>query len=335
MIKLNNTVGDKNFEKRIEYELEQFDYLGYISIPVLKIFYNLFSWVYFDKEIIYEEKNEEALKLKKLISLFDLKYFKGSSLYYSSVLFYIYIAKFINLRFFSDGKVVKIKSKVENKAFIEEFFKFKTLYNLYKDSKEDIPKNFLLFSSIFEKNSSKQIKKINNYSQIYNVTAKSDLVRPDFKIKLATKNLNVNTIEDNNEINNKIIILQDCSLSMTKHREKLNVLKAYILNEALTKDFNVEWNFCNSDFYKTILFTPKNIEENSIENVFSGISFLIEELLEDLITKNFHSVIIITDGEDNFNIPFTLVGANINTISFNYNRGLQANILKYGKFIKF
>lgn len=335
MIKLNKSIDDANFEKRIEYELEQFEYSGYIYIPILKIFYNLFSWVYFNKEIEYEKEDKETLKLKELISLFDLTYFKGDSIFYSSVLFYIYMAKIINLRAFSKGDVIKVKNIFDNKSFVEDSFKFNVLYDLYKTSKEDIPKNFLLFSSIFERNNEKQIQKINNYSQIYNITSKSDFVRPDFSVKLATKNLNVNVIKDIEKDDNKIIILQDCSLSMTKYREKINTLKAYILNEALTKEFEVEWNFCNDEFYKTINFNSSNIQEIEIESIFTGISFLIEKLLKELIKRNFHSVIIITDGEDDFSIPFTLIGANINTISFNYNKELQANILKYGKFIKF
>ena len=337
MIKLNNIVDNKDFEKRIQQEIKQFDITGYISIDILEIFFNAFSWIYFDKEILYEDvKNKESIKLKKLIDTFDLKYFKGDSLYYSAVLFYKKLSNLINMRSLKDKKILKIKSKQENKALLKKDFLFDNLYNLYAGSFSDIPSNFLLFNDIFNKNEVKQVKHISNYSQILKTTHITNLIKPDLGIKVALKTLQVNTQEIKEGMNKtKIIVLQDASFSMEKHTEKLSVLKAYILNESLKNNFKISWNFCNSDIIKQENYDKNNIKTKNIGHLFKGFTFEIEQLLNNIIDKDIHSILIITDGEDNFDIPFKLRSVKINAISFTFNNGLKANVSKYGKFIKF
>jgi len=334
MIKQNNTVVQDTFENEIKHELNNFNIPGYISMKILKMIFNMFTYVYLNNPIEYKN-TEESKKFKAFIDLFALEYFRGTSIYYSTVLFYKKLSDLVNLRKLEEDIFITGKNIADNKRVVKSSFAFDVLYNMYKESNLDIPQDFIIFSKELVTNDVKEISSIKSYSQIFKSRSIIDLKKKDLPFKLATKTLLVNSDVLNEDKNNKIVIMQDCTLSMTQYEDKLNITKAYILNEVLSKNLSLEWNFCNHEIYKKVEFTSKNILKENIENVFNGYLFDIEHLLVTLSLQNLHSIIIITDGEDNFNIPFKVKDVKINTISFNNNIGLKTNINRYGKFIKF
>jgi hypothetical protein len=334
MIKLHPMVDDKNFDIEIEKAVKNANLSGYVSKKTLKLFFNLFSWVYIEgntNEAFYSSDNS---KLKAFINRFDLFRFKGESLCYSSVLFYQKLNRTINLRLLSESSLISEYQEGDNKLLEESDFSYKSLYDLYKEGIGDISPNLLLFNGLFNSVPVKTVVKLYSYSDVVRARSFSDIVRPDFPYKLATKQLEINkNLEIDVEKGNKLFILQDSTKSMEAFIPELKAIKAFILNEAFVNNYEIEWLAVSDKINSREFYTKENIKNKKVSFTFSGFKIDLRDILSSNEIKN-KKVVIITDGTDSFDFPFKTKTKDINVISFNDNTKIKNKISNYGRFFK-
>lgn len=332
MIKLHPMVDDSNFERQIQAELNNSDPTGYVSMKTLKLLFNLFSWVYIEGNIVnaFYERNSE---LENFLNRFDLFRFKGDSLCYSTVLFYQKLKRVINLRDLNDGIIGQYRPG-DNKLLSSEDFNYEELYTLYQEGVGDISSNLLLFNELFSSDLKKDIRKITSYGEVVRASSMSDLVRPDFSYKLATRQLDVNKdLEIPDYADKKLYVLQDSTQSMQNYIPYIKALKAYILNEAFKNDYDVEWLYVSDKINDRAYYSKNYMKSMDIVFTFGGTKVDTSKILtsEEFVGKK---VVIITDGTDSFNFPFNTKTKSINVISFKDNINIRNKISTYGRFFK-
>jgi hypothetical protein len=330
MITPHKAMAKDAFKKACRYGLDDLETKGYVSMVALEHLFTLFYWVYYTGSVDRAIKNK---KMRVFFSKFDLEMYKTDSPMQSAVVFYNKLTKLINIRAFEEMKIDK--KRVRNKKLNEDYFTFKELYDVYKNSDSDIPSNIIELNSVFGKIESKDIQNITSLSEVFNRVSVSDIVRPDFKYKVMSGKLKVFNSEEKEEeiVKNKMFVIQDCSYSMHDYEDPLKMVKAYILETALQRNYTVEW------LYVTDGEDGRNTydRENIIDFKYPKISGFSEFDVSGLLVKNEFKgkkAIIITDGTDNFDIPKNLVTKQLNVVSFRYNEEIRTKILNYGKFFK-
>ena len=330
MIQRHPKVEKLSFDRHINYYIQNKELYGHVSMEVLESIYNLFTWVYRGKSIKGAFKKEDD-KITLLFSAFNLKSFVSDSITDSTIIFYNKLKALIDIRELSYGRINF--EPVNNKLLIEKDFKITSLYNLYKESIYDIPISFLLFNNIFKVTQDKVITNIKSTGQVVSLLTYTDIVRPDFYYKLLKKNLLINDTTNEEDITNKIYIIQDCTLSMNNYIDKLKILKAYILDTALRFGWKVVW----IEAFTSILSETEYKDKKDIIDIkfkFKGSSINYRDILKD---KKFidKKLVIVTDGTDNFNFNFSSISADTNLITFTENYNLKNKIGAYGKYYIF
>lgn len=331
MIKCHPGVDDSNFDSNISLAIKDAGLSGYVSRKTLREFFNLFSWVYVEGAT--EGAFSPNTRLEKFLSRFDLFRFKGDSLCYSAVLFYQKLSRTVDMRML---ELDEISSAPDggNKMFCSEDFKYKELYRMYTDNSGDLSTDFLLFNEIFRTSVEKAVRNIVSYGDVSRINEVTSAVRPDFSYRLATRQLSVNYIKENDENSaRKLYVLQDCTFSIKEYLSQLKMIKAFILNEAFSHDFEVEWLFISDRINHRVNYNKANIASLDIQFRFSGTFVDTSKILilDEFIGKQ---VVIITDGTDMFNFPFNTKTRNLNVISFLDNINIKNKISNYGRFFK-
>ena len=304
---------------------------GYISMPVLRTLYNVYSWHFMDADIA-----EAAIKDRRLaafFSLIPLGSFRETTIGESAVLLYIYIAGKINIRSFEGSKISKGSEK-DNKNLLKEDFIDDKLFAVYREQAKDIDERFLLFNdSILTKRESKASMPIRNAGSIVKAVNKYDLVMGTLPYKVLTKSLIIKDTLLESSYNN-IVVLQDCTGSMSGHKDLLLSLKAAIINKALISGVHISWSFVSNRVVATDEYA-----EGAVDNVNR---FIIEPDKQLNLTKVLRSglckgkkVIIITDGTDDFDFTISSTAEKLNFIYFKQNIKLLNNIIHHGKTFRF
>jgi hypothetical protein len=321
----------KNKDFLLGIEAEQFELHGDICKPVIDLLYNIFSWIYIDGYFRINSIENEAIR--DILIKYDLDTYKGPGLSYSTILLYADLSRKYNMRKLGEGKMVPVEES-SNKLFPKSHFLFDDLYKLYNTSKGDLSTDFLLFNEIFETAVEKEIVNIKSPSEVVKTISKTSLIRPDFEYKLATRQLQVNHLKENNENSDKTIyVLQDCTESTIKYKQQINMLKGFILNEAFKNDYVVEWLFVESYMVDSQRFSKETIKQTKMKDITFGSKINITKLLtEDRFLAK--QVIIITDGTDPFNFKFNTKTKKINVVSLTDNINIKNKISNYGRFFK-
>ena len=337
MVISHKQMDDSNFDNEIEREMNNFAISGYVSMKALKVFYDLFFWVYLEKNNIYNafENNIEAIKLKRLVSIMNLSAFiSRDGPAYSAALLYQKMSQIIDMRSFDEDMIIELDGEINPNKFMEEGdFIDITLYNKYKNSNYDIDKSFFIFNEGISHSFSIQSNKMKYYSQAMRAKNKSDLVRKDLWYRLYSKELIINDLENSeHKGNNKIIVLQDSSISMNEYKDKLSFIKNIIINDASLNEYEVEWIEGARNVTDVTLYSKNNYKYEGIKE-YTLYNFDINRILnKEKITGE--KIIVITDGEDYLEyIP--LVNNTLNVISFNDNdtfKGLAS--INNGKYFK-
>ena len=331
MIRCHPKLDDSSFRFNIEDAIKAAELTGFVSYSTLKQLYNLFSWVYLGKGDPLD--SVENIEVKKFLSVYDLYRFKGASICYSAVLFYQKLSFVIDLRKFDLEEIVGV---VEggNKLISSSSFSFPSMYKLYAESKGDLGTEFLLFNSIFTQDSNRTTKILDSYTDITNLKDLTAPLRPDFEYNLAVKNLLVKKNElDETETKRTLYIIQDSTYSMQEYESQIKMLMGFILNEALSHDYVVEWLFVSKIEHHRIQFTRQNINAEEHNLLFGGVTFDTSIVLtsDEFIGKQ---VVIITDGTDMFEFPFVTKTKSLNVISFLDNINIKNKIATHGRFFR-
>ena len=329
MIQPHSKVDIKTFEKLLNIELLENPITSYLDVTVLKWIYNVFTWKYRGENISNAFTNKDS-KVLKLFKQFNLEAFISNSIMETTIVFYNKLSSVIDIRSFSIGVINKTPN---NKRFIKVDFKVESLYNIYKNSIYDIPTNFKLFNTIFKNESVYKSLTMSKFSDVTKLTYSSDFVRPDFSYKFYKKKFYINSDEDDEHQNKQLIVIQDCTLSLQMYKEKLKVLKAYILDSAFKEKYEVNW--IEAGMYT---ISDKIITEDSFDGVLN-FTFSTHKVEYSALfkSKNFinKKLVIITDGTDDFNFDFSNITQQINLITFNENYALKNKINTYGKYFIF
>ena len=335
MVQKYKLLNDTNFMEDVKEELEIFEFSGYVSFKALRIFYNMFSWLYCgeDVEDAFED-SEEANKLRNIISYLHLSAFLGASPAYSAVLMYVKLSLLLDMRMFETGSIVEVKSTSDNKLFVRKDFTFNNLYEIYKNSNFEVPKDFLELNSVFAGAMRKRESYINKYSDVIKAKNIVDIVKPDLPYKLASKSLIVQDGEDEDLVDKHIIVVQDSTQSMLKEEGKLLLIKAFILNEALSNNYTVEWLFASSVVELRMLYDRDSIVNEEVALMFKGNFFDPLRVLAKNVAER-SKVILITDGEDDINVKSISDKYDLSIISLSNNMSLKAGLLNANKFFKF
>ena len=333
MIKIHPKVRgeEKLFLFYIDKAIDDRELEGYVSKTVLINIYNLFTWVYRDDDIRGAFDSEDY-KLYELFKSFNLQGFLSPTIAETSFVFYNKLKRLVDIRKLELNQVVKDSSA--NKLLLRDDFKNSSLYEIYKNSEEDIPKSFLLFNNIFISSIEKKTNPITHLRQLNSVPSYSALVRPDFSYKLAKKNLLVVSNQEEDKGMNSIYIIQDSTSSMQDYIKKIRVLKAYILDTVFKNNWSVVWIEAGNGIIS------KNTYNKDTENTdFFSFSFLKGEIdYKHILTGDEFKrkrLVIITDGTDDFDFDFTTISSTTNIITFNENYKLKNKIGAYGKYYLF
>lgn len=331
MIRCHPRLNDSSFRHNIDDAIRSAELTGYISYNTLKQLYNLFSWVYLGKGNPLD--SVDSPELRKFLSVYDLYRFKGDSICYSVVLFYQKLSFVIDLRKFDLDEIV---GTVEggNKLIAGSSFSFPNMYKLYAESKGDLSTEFLLFNSLFTQDTNKTTKLIDSYTDITSLRDITAPLRPDFTYNLAVKSLLVRKNEvDETENKRTLYIIQDSTYSMQSYESQIKMVMGFILNEALSHDYVVEWLFVSKVEHHRIQFTKQNINTEEHKLLFGGVTFDTSKVLtsDEFIGKQ---VVIITDGTDMFEFPFVTKTKSLNVISFLDNINIKNKIANHGKFFR-
>lgn len=333
MIKCHPNVDDSNFYSTLDEKLKDFHIKGYVSKKVLKLLFNIFSWIYLEDKLLNKAYIITNNKLKELFDSFNLHNFKGDSIYYSAILFYILLSKLVDIRALEKGEIAKVKDTNSNKLLHGKSFSFDSLYDIYKNADADLSDNLLLFDSIFIPNNDKEVRNIKSFGEIVNVNSFSSLVRPDLHYKLATKQLLVKVEKEEYNKTPIVYVLQDATYSMERFQEQLKVLKAFILDRSFSNNYDINWLEVTTYIRSEKLYTKKELDKIDFSFNFYGSKVNTELILTDKRFEN-KKVIIITDGTDNFNFKFNTVTTDINIITFSENKFIKNKILNYGKYFR-
>lgn len=331
MIPVVPRLDTSNIEFFIEQEVSDFGVTGAVSLPLIREFYNIFSWIYVKKYIPIDKIEHEGLV--KVLSHYNLYDYIGPSIAYSAVFFYMELSKKYNMVSLGKGKVVSVED-VSNKLIKKDHFMFDELYDMYDKCKGDLSDDFLEFNSIFTKKDEKDIRNIKAVGDVLKVTSKTSLIRPDFEYKLSSKQLQVGyNTENDGEESKMIYVLQDCTESTKKYIKQINMVKAFILNEAFKHDYKVTWHFVEQYIVGTQEFSKETIKQTKIENIIHGYKVNVTKILtnDEYLGKQ---VILITDGTDSFDFKFNTKTRNINVVSLTDNNKIKNKISHYGKFFR-
>lgn len=328
MVECHPNISNESVELSLENVFSEFDMPGFISMKILRLFFNVFSWYYMEGHIKHLKIGEPFDKLFKGINLKD---FKEDSIAYSAVLLYCRASKKFNMRKLDIGDLDG--SEVgDNKKYAKEDFSNKKLFDLYKDTHTDLSDDFLLFNKLFIQNTDKESNNIKDYSDIVRSTNLYSLVLPNLPYKLATKTLMVSKDAQVDAEQRVLYILQDCTLSMKKYIKEIYMLKGFILNEAFKHNYRVEWLFTSDEVVDRAVYSKTKTED--LEHlVFKGYKMNVSKILtsDEFLNKQ---VLIITDGTDNFDFDFTTKTKKINFISFTDNIILKNKVSAYGRFFR-
>lgn len=330
MIKCHPNIDESSFKSNIDTYIKLAELEGYVSKDLLKQLFNLFSWLYMEDDFT---KSFDNSRLALFLSRFDLYRFKGGSICYSAVLFYQKLSKVIDIRELERDNILEVKTG-GNKLFSEESFKYKEMYDIYKESKADLSTDFLLFNELFKNKSIDSVKKMTSIGDITRVLGISNIVRPDLMYNILSNKLSIKYEHDLLEKENKkMYVLQDCTFSMQMYDNMLKILKAFIINEAFTHDYEIEWLFISDVIHKRKLYKKENIGDFYVELFYGGIDVNTALILsgEEFINKK---VVLITDGTDSLNYNFNTKTKDINVISFLENEKIKNKISNYGRFFK-
>lgn len=265
---------------------------------------------------------------------FNFEAFVVGSIIESTVLFYNKLKTIINLR--SLNKLQINKKEINNKLFQKEDFKIDSLYEIYAEVKADIPIDFLRFNYIFKTDKEGvEDMRFKSLMDIPHIKSYISLVKPDFTYNLIKQNFTLNkTKESKKKTKKEIYIFQDCTNSMKDYLEKLKVLKAYILNLAIINNYTVVWLEVYSTIHSTRIFTSSKDVEKLAPFTFIS-SFINFKAVFQSLNHIKKDIVIISDGEDNFNLDFFKKENEISLIVFNNNLILKNKIRKYGKYYLF
>lgn len=325
-------VKDHDYELLISKAKEDIESNGYVSDKVLRILFDVFTWLYI--EGLVEEAFITESALKQFLMSFDLTIFMGDGPIYSTILLYNKMARSLNLRSLEIGNVIS-KKEGANKELTGSDFKYKDLYNIYKKSACDISSDFLIFNELFNPTVSKEKIKMTSYGEITKLVSSADYVRPDFKYKMSKKTFDIkeNRIENDQDESNKLYVLQDSSYSMKGQLDALNMIKVFILEQAFKNNYNVNWLNITNQIKDEVLFSKESIELIDRPDTFYSGTMNVSEILCLNRFKD-KKVIIITDGTDDFDISFNTKTRDISVVSFKENINLKNKIRKYGRFFK-
>ena len=328
MIECHPNINDDAVEISLENVFSEFDMPGFISMKILRFFFNVFSWYYMEGHIKNLNIGEP---FDKLFNDINLKDFKQDSIAYSAVLLYCRASKKFNMRKLDLGDLDE-SDIGDNKKYAKEDFSDKKLFELYRNTPTDLSADFLLFNKLFIQNSDKESGNIVNYSDVVRSTNIYSLVLPNLPYKLATKTLTVSkerVIDDEQRI---LYVLQDSTRSMKKYIKELYMLKGFILNEAFKHNFRVEWLYTSDEVIDRATYS-RTQTENLEHLVFYGYKMNVSNILtsNEFLNKQ---VLIITDGTDNFDFDFTTKTKKINFISFTDNIILKNKLSAYGRFFR-
>lgn len=327
MTALNPKFKSCAFSKVFSRGLKDIENTSYFSVKVYEKLFNMFTWVYDNKDISNAFVNEP--KLEKFFRGLELDMYKGDSPIYSATVLYNRLNKIIDIRGLEMDTIVYRPE--ENKQQQVGAFVFEDSYNRYLQSGFEFSEEFLLFNFIFHTEAVYESRRLRSVGELMKIS-KSQMVREDFKYRLATNKLRVNTerIEDR-EDKNTLIVLQDASYSMNKYLEPLYFIKAFILRAAFDNEFTVTWLEVTDAVKTSNVFTRDEIGTVP-SNLYSGrLNYANILCSEELVGRD---VVIITDGTDTFNIPKTASFKSLNIISFSPNKNLKNKIKNYGRFFE-
>lgn len=328
MIKCHPNISNESVELSLENVFSEFDMPGFISMKILRLFFNVFSWYYMEGHI-------KHLKIgppfDKLFDDINLKDFKEDSIAYSAVLLYCRASKKFNMRKLDLGDLDESELG-DNKKYEKEDFSDKKLFELYRNTATDLSDDFILFNRLFIQNSDKETSNIENYSDVVRSTNAYSLALPNLPYKLATKTLSVSKEREVNNEQRVLYVLQDSTRSMKKYIKDLYMLKGFILNEAFKYNYRVEWLYTSDEIVDRAVYS-KTQTDNLEHLVFKGYKMDVSKILtsNEFLNKQ---VLIITDGTDNFDFDFTTKTKKINFISFTDNVILKNKLSAYGRFFR-
>ena len=304
---------------------------GYVSMNVLKVFYKAFTWVFLGNGI--KDAAIKDKKIKAFFNLLSLETFREATISESAILLYIYLQKRVNIRELESSRIVSIGGG-KNKLLEEKDFVTKELYTFYMEADADIDKEFLLFNSSYNRVTNTPITTtIKSHGAVNSAVRKYELALNSLPYKLVNKTL---LIKDSAETSEKgeLIILQDCTYSMSSYKGLIFNIRAAILNKAVEEGIKVIWAYVSNKVVDINIYDS---------NALSGLTdFVLDKetrvelsgiLCSDLCKGK--KVVVITDGTDDFDFEFESKATEINFIYFKKNVKLLNKITSYGRTFRF
>jgi len=320
-----------SFDEEIEENLLNYELRGYISLPIIKALFYVYSWEYVEKTLKHTFVKESVFE--KLFKLFPYKQFMWDDMYESAILFYSFLSTQVDMRALDTDSFVKyIPGTGVNKQFTEEYFVDASLYESYKNNVLDIPKDFLKLNFSMSKDIVQEQANMTHYGQVINTASKVDLLRPDLPYKLITHELRVK-VQKEEKSKETLVIIQDCTVSMRNYVNELLMTKVFILNKAFKNNLTVHWIRFNKVIESEVYFNKATYLGDSKTLGYNGDELDLKKALRGTkyIDKD---LIIITDGTDNFNSDLNVGSKSLNVISFTDNLIIRNKLANYGRFFK-
>ena len=331
MTRGHSLILDRPIDVSIKKELDLIGFNGLIKDNVIKIIFDAVTWHRI--EGAPEKAFIEPGPIKELFKHFNFFQTEFMTVFEATAFIYRLIMLRYNIRSFSLGILEDVEVGV-NKRLTREDFKFDVLYAVYSKTAGEVSDNFLLFDSLFIEVEQKDVVKISKLSDVMNVSAISDYASKDIlKYKIGTKSLNIKTARVDAGDKKELIVLQDSSGTMEDFEDGILAVKAYITDRAIAEDFDIRWLYITSEIHKEEKYTPTNVGDLGEYKEYFNNDVDLSTILsnKEFTGKN---IIIITDGTDDFNFPFSMVTEKIHLVYFLENEILINKFNAYGKCFK-
>ena len=253
--------------------------------------------------------------------------------YTGAVMLYRKLFKTLDMRALSSGSFRRLDGE-KNKKLLAKDFNSSMFYDKYSKGSIELSDDVVLFDRDIKYIPNKDRVHMKSYMEIGKLVHLQDFASPVFKINLAKKNLHVYKNTEKLDITEKLYVIQDATLSMSRFKDKLQAVKAFILDRLVGKEVEVEWIYVSDNVVKRDIYTIDNYEDIYNEApLFAGTSFNITKILysDDFLNKK---VVIITDGTDGLDADFKSKTKDINIITFSDNEEIKNKLINYGKVFK-
>lgn len=305
-IKLSNrTKGHKEYiprldKKYIEYMCDYLGYSGYLPEVLLHDLINVYTYLELGEDINMALEDDIEFNIKEFLLSLPFSFFVGNTPIELAIDTLKQLTLEYNLRSLNNGNIERLHDISENSLFTlddrdEVIFPDKTL-DIDYDKIIKLGVKLTKELKLKVKSSGDVNIQMSSYSDVIKVR-KSKLLRPDFKIKLATKSFGIKGYFQE-EIEDVLIFIEDCSESMVKG-DGFNLVKS--LQREMVNDIRKIHYY--KHFGYSIEYKELDSRESKLEH-FSKVHTPHNYILDfDIVFKELYKykkgdIVIVTDGKD-------------------------------------